>query len=247
MELSTPIRCEQLQAQPSITQNSQNSLNLSAASGSVINIIGPGHTGKSDWLKAISGIDELQSGELWLLDKNVRDFNANDWVHARTQLAYVHAETSLLSAANTLQNMMLPAVYHNLGSTDDIKQRALHILDEIDITCDLSILPAYLRKDQRYRIAVARALMLQPQALILDDPFSQLDLTAAKQFRRFLIDKVRLHNLLLITVTHDIKFALRYSDQILFMTEDKIYQFDKLNNISSSNMPEIQTFIDTEQ
>jgi ABC-type transporter Mla maintaining outer membrane lipid asymmetry ATPase subunit MlaF len=246
METTPLIHCDQIIAEIHVGDYTGNALDFNAYAGTVICIIGSGHTGKSDWLQTISGVVQPVSGSLSLLGKNTKEFQQQDWVRARTQLAYVQSDTTILSAANAVQNIMLPAIYHDLGSAPDIRDKAINLLEEIDVKCDLTLLPAYLRKDQCYRIAIARALILRPKALLLDNPFVPLDLTAANKFKRFLLNRVKTDNLLLMMVTHDIKFALKYSDQIVFMAENQIYQFDKTNNIQSCDIPEVRDYLNSE-
>lgn len=246
MTLSSLIHCEQIIAQTHVGDYNGNALDFTAHAGTVISIIGPGHTGKSDWLQTISGIVQPVSGSLSLLGKDTATFEQLDWVRARTQLAYVQSDTTILSAANALQNIMLPAIYHDLGNAPDIKNKAMNLLEEIDVKCDLKLLPAYLRKDQCFRIAIARALILDPKALLLDNPFAPLDLTAANRFKRFLLNRVKTDNLLIIMVTHDINFALKHSDQIIFMADNQIYQFNETDDIHSCDIPEVRDYLSAE-
>ena len=148
--------------------------------------------------------------------------------------------------ANALQNIILPGVYHQRGPAPELRERAVALVEEMQVDCELELLPAYLRKDQRFRIAVARAMLLEPRALLLDNPFSPLDLTASNSFKRFLLNRVRKHGLLLMLVSYDIKFALQHSDQIIFTTEDHVYLFNAANDIQSCDVPEIRQFLDTE-
>ena len=246
MEASALIHCEQIIADTHAGDYTGNALDFNAYAGTVVTIIGPGHTGKSGWLQTITGVTQPLSGSLSLLGKNIELFEQQDWVRARTQLAYIQSNTTILSAANALQNVMLPAIYHNIGSAAEIKHRAINLLDEIDVKCDLTLLPAYLRMDQRFRIAIARALILSPQALVLDNPFVPLDLTAANKFKRFLLNRVKSDNLLLIMVTHDIKFALKHSDQIIFMAENQIHLFNKTNDINACDIPTVRDYLNSE-
>lgn len=241
MENHNLIQCNRLIADIPNSGDPEFNLNLSAKAGTIISVIGSGHTGKKDWLKTIGGVSEPVSGELCLLGKNTENFTRSDWVKTRTQIAYLQSDTSILSAANALQNVMLPAMYHDLGTASEIKDQALSLLDEIAVECDLEILPAYLRKDQRFKIAVARALMLKPRALLLDNPFSVLDLEAANNLNKFLLNRVRYTDLLLILVTHDIKYALRYSDQIIFIGEH-IHTLDK-KDFTSCDIEEVNEYL----
>lgn len=240
------IQCEQIIAERHLGDYAGNALDFSAQAGTVVSIIGPGHAGKSDWLQTISGVSQPVSGSLSLLGKNIDSYQQQDWVHARTQLGYVRSDTAILSAANALQNIMLPAIYHELDSPQVIRENALGLLNELDAECDITVLPAYLRKDQRYIIAIARALILKPKALLLDHPFLPLDQIAASKFRRFLLNRVKNDNLLLIMVTHDSKFAIKHSDQILFMAEDQIHPFDKTNDIRNCDIPVVKDYMNSE-
>lgn len=245
METTALIECRQLVAAIDDNHKSADTLDFSAPAGSIVTIIGPDHTGKSNWLKTIAGIEPPVCGELRLFGKNTEDFRRADWVQARTGIAYVNTDTTILSAANALQNVMLPAVYHNMGDAQAIKQKALDLLDETTSNCDYEILPAYLRKDQRFRIAIARALILEPKVLMLDKPFTALDQSTASKLKQFLLGRVRDHQLLLIIVTHDIKFALRHSNQIIFMSSKQIHQFEGAEHINSSEIPEVRNFLET--
>jgi ABC-type transporter Mla maintaining outer membrane lipid asymmetry ATPase subunit MlaF len=246
MDTAALIQCEQIIAERHIGDYTGNALDFNAHAGTVVSIIGPGHTGKSSWLQAISGVTQPVSGTLRLLGKDTESFEQNDWVYARTQLGYVRSDTAILSAANALQNIMLPAIYHEMGSASSIREKALNLLDELDVKCDITLLPAYLRKDQCYKIAIARALILEPKALVLDHPFLLLDINAAGKFRRYLLDRVKNDNLLLMTVTHDSKFALKDSDQILFIAEDRIYQFNETNDIHDCDIPVVKNYLNAE-
>ena len=237
------IHCEQLVANDDTNSNAENKLNLEAHAGNIISIIGPDHDSKANWMKTISAVVEAKSGHLHLAGKETTQFNKDDWVRTRTQFAYVHANTTILSAANALQNLMLPAMYHKTGDTDAIRSRAQQLLKDINAGDHLELLPAYLKKEQRYKIAVARALMLEPQVLLLDSPFTALELSSIDSFKQFLLNQVRDKHLLLILVTHDVKFALKYSDQILYISEQQILQFDKNHRIQDCDDPEVCDYL----
>jgi len=233
------IHCTQLLAKHSTTSE----LNLTAHAGNIISIIGQDQESKSNLLKTIAAITEAESGHLYLAGREPTQFNQDDWVNTRTQFAYIHADTAILSAANALQNLMLPAVYHHLGSSDDNMKKAQQLLHDIQAGENLELLPAYLRKEQRYKIAVARALMLNPQALLLDSPFSALELTSIEPFQKFLLNQVKDRNILLILVTHNVSFALKYSDQIIYLSGQQIFKFDKDKRIQDCTNAEINNYL----
>ena len=243
MENSPLIHCEQLRDGGDTDIETSNTLNLSANAGEIISIIGPDHNAKSNWLKIIAGITEADSGHLHLTGKNTLTFEKDDWVKMRTQFAYVHANTAILSAANALQNMMLPVMYHKMGDANELREKAQLLLQEIGAGNNLDLLPAYLEKEQRYKIAVARALMLNQLALFLEDPFSAIELPAIWQFQQFLLNKVSADNLLLLLVTDNSQFALNHSDKIIYISKSKILHFDKQHAVQDCNDPEVQDYL----
>lgn len=237
------IQCQQLVVDYDEGSKSADQLNLTAHAGDIISIIGPDHESKANWLKTIGGIMPAGSGQLFLAGRETTQFEKEDWVHARMQFAYAHTGTTILSAANALQNLMLPAMYHKTGDADAVRAKAEKLLEDINAGDNLEQLPAHLKKEQRYKIAVARTLMLDPQALLLDSPFTALDLSSINQFQQFLLGKVRDDNLLLILVTNNIKFALEYSDQIIYISEQQMLQFDKNHRIQDCKLPEVCEYL----
>ena len=218
-------------------------MNFIANAGEVINIIGPDYSGKSAWIRMISGKETATSGDVSIFGKDLYRYNRTDWIYLRTNAAYIESDTALLSAANSLQNVMIPALYHATEKATDIMKRAERLINEISPDTDPYVLPALIRKDQRYKIAVARALILQPQAIILDNPFDLLDAATATRFKSFLLNYSKENNVLIIIVTHDIQFALQYSDKILFVSKDYIEPFHNAADLQSSDNIEINEFL----
>ena len=243
MENTALIHCQRLLVDGDEGGKIDDQLNLTAHAGSIISIIGPDHDSKTNWLKTIAGVLQPESGQLFLAGKETTQFEKQDWVRTRTQFAYAHAHTSVLSAANALQNLMLPAMYHKTGEADAVIAKAQKLLQDIDAGDHLELLPAHLKKEQRFKIAIARALMLDPQALLLDSPFTALELSSKDRFKQFLLDQVSDNNLLLILVTHDIKFALQYSDQIIYVSEQQMLKFDKKHRIQDCDHPEVCDYL----
>ena len=236
------IQAEQLTPALTAFEYEGNALDIAIRRGEIVSLIGPDYSGKSDWLRTLTGVNTPRSGVLHLLGKTVDSFTRADWVETRKQLAYVKSDNTILSAANALQNVMLPASYHHVADSKTLRTRATRLLTELGIF-DLISLPAFLRKDQRFRIAIARALILQPAALALDNPFVMLDAIAAETLQHYLIRRVQEQNMALLILTHNIEFALKVSDQILFITPSEVLRFDRQHRIQDCDKPFVQNFI----
>lgn len=224
-------------------------LDLNIARGELISIIGPPFSGKSHWLKTICGLQQQLSGRITIHGIDTLHLSAEDWAMTRIKVAYLHADTALMSAANGLDNVLAPALYHQLDKrlNDDLKnealtEKALALLKEVDPELNLLDLPAYLSKEQRFKIAVARVLLLAPDVLVLDRPFTHFDHDSKRLFQQFLMDKVN-NGLSLLLLTDDIPYALNISNRIIFVDVENLYHFDSKHAILNCDIPVINEYL----
>ena len=239
------IQCEQLIPEELPFEYHGDALDLKLGAGEVISIIGPDYSGKGNWLRAICGLEDQQSGSVYIKGLNTMNLDAEDWTMTRMKVAYLHEDTALLSAANGLANVLAPALYHHLDK--DLKkqllaEKALDLLEEIDPHINLNDLPAYLTKDHQFKIAVARALLLQPDVLALNNPFVHLTRDSKNKFKAFLENQVS-QGLSIIMVTHDTRYALDISDKIIFTNQENLIYFDSKQAILDSDIPVVNQFI----
>jgi len=164
------------------------SINLNILPSTIISIIGPVSGGKNIWLKTLSGMLELETGELILLGHNMSDMQRDDWLSLRKDIAYVGQDTSLLSVLSVMENVLLPASYHKLAGRNELIKQARSMLFEIGFNDEQAFnqLPAYVNLTQRYYAMLVRAFMLNPKVVFIDDMFSQLGATASGNINKFL-------------------------------------------------------------
>lgn len=239
------IHCENLIPQELPFDYAGSALNFELVAGEVTSIIGPNYSGKGNWIRTICGLEELSSGELFIKGINTAELSADDWTMTRIKVAYLHEDTALLSAVNGLVNVLLPALYHKLDKKlkkQMLAEKALDLLYEIDPEIDLDDLPAYISKEHRYKIAIARALLLQPDVLVLNNPFAHFNSDSKRQFKAFLKSQVE-QGLSLLLVTHDIPYALDISDKIIFANQKNLYHFNSTQAVLNCDNPEVSEFI----
>jgi len=240
------ISCSQLIPEGLPFEYAGDALNLHIDRGEVISIIGPDYSAKGNWLRTICGLEEQHCGEIYINGLNTLKLSPSEWSMTRKKVAYLHEDTALLSAASGLMNVMLPAIYHQMDKNNNkqlLKERAQELLEAIDPDIELDILPAYLSKDHQYKIAIARALLLEPDVLALNNPFAHFNPESKQRFQHFLDDQVK-HGLSLLLVTHDIPYALSNSDKIIFASRENLVIFDSPQAISDCDLPVVRQFID---
>ena len=245
MQNETIIRCQQLIPGQLGFDYKGKALDLELGRGEVISIIGPNYSGKGNWLRTICGLEDQSAGKVYIKGIDSSYISAEDWAKIRMSIAYLHEDTALLSAANGLMNVLIPALYHRLDEAPEkplLAERALNLLEEIDPQIILDELPAYLSKVHQYKIAVARALLLEPDVLALNNPFAHFNSDSKHQFQVFIENQVK-KGLSLMMVTHDISYALDISDKIIFVSREDLFYFDSKQAIFNCDVPIVNKFI----
>lgn len=224
-------------------------VNLQILPSTITSFIGPDLGGKSDWLKTLAGMNSLAKGELFLLGRSLDQMTRADWLASRKKIAFVGQDSSLLSAASLLENIKLPALYHKIGSSDEIDKNVNLLLDEIgfyDVEA-LNQLPAYVTQSQCYCAMLVRAFILKPKVVFIDNLFSQLDADVLHRVRRFLQNKVKNENVAIVINTRDMNYALNSSNVILFANRSGVTAFNDKAAFLESPVQEIKDYIQQNQ
>lgn len=236
------IQCQQVMPSELTFNHPCEGLTLDVYPGELISLIGPDYSGKSNWLKTLCGVEQQSNGEIKLLGQNIDTMSAKDWARTRTKIAYLPFDSALISAANVLQNVLLAARYHQLEKEPVLEQRARDLLKELDEELRLNELPAYLRKDQQYKVALARALILEPAVLILDAPFTLFDIESTKKTQQYLLEKVR-QGLSLIQISHDIPYVLESSTKFVFLNKEILHIFHSKRDVLNCDIPAVREYL----
>lgn len=177
-------------------------VNLKIKSGQVVALVGPSGCGKTTLLHLCAGLLNLTSGHI------SSNFEST---------AFMFQEPRLLPWKNAIDNIAL-----GLKARKVAKKKIERISTEIGLTMglatdDLDKFPHELSGGMQQRVALARALVLQPDLLLLDEPFSALDIGLKTELYGLLIEQFIQHNAAVLMITHDLMEAVRLSDRILLM------------------------------
>ncbi|MCK5667218.1 MAG: ATP-binding cassette domain-containing protein, partial [Thiotrichaceae bacterium] len=236
------IECSNLIANTASSRALTQGIDLKVESGEIIVLTGAEKSGKNDWLKTMSGIFYPVSGSINYFGKNSRKFSNDERSQLREKIAYVTTDVNLLSVINGLANVMLPAIYHKLGTIDEIRDIALDLISELGIDDGLELLPADMHNEQRFLLMVARSLMLKPRILFLEKPFCSLDTVSSEHFKNFLKHLAKQKNTTIIISTQDINFIRQYADQVVYVSLDKLFSFASADDFLNCNHTQITTF-----
>lgn len=219
-------------------------LSLRVGAGRLVCLLGPAGGGKSLWLRALAGVDPPAAGRLEILGVNVERLNADAWRQLRRRAGFVPTGAPLLSVSSGLANVMLPALYHGTVREPQARSQALEILAYLGYQGPTDKLPAYLHPHERLLLAIARCLMLSPQLLFLDEPFYMTDELHRRREAALYRRLARERGLAMFVATHNLGFAKRAADDILFIRRGAVQHFAGWPAFADSGQPEVRAFLD---
>jgi sulfate transport system ATP-binding protein len=197
-------------------------LNLQIPSGELVALLGPSGSGKTSLLRIIAGLEVPDSGEVL--------FDGQDTTHTDVRerhVGFVFQHYALFSHMTIFENVafgLRVRPKQTRPSEGEIRKKVTELLKLVQLDWIADRYPHQLSGGQRQRIALARALAVEPQVLLLDEPFGALDAKVRKELRRWLR---RLHDEMHVTsvfVTHDQEEAMEVADRIVVMNEGRIEQ-----------------------
>lgn len=177
--------------------------------GEFVSIVGPSGNGKSTLLNMITGIDRPSDGEVIVTGQKVHKMSENELATWRGEhVGIIFQFFQMLPALSLLQNVMLPMDFANKYRPRERKQRAMYLLEIVDLTDQASKLPGMVSGGQQQRAAIARALANDPPLVVADEPTGNLDSRTAGDVFDLFIRLVEEGKTLLM-VTHDKELARR--------------------------------------
>lgn len=191
-------------------------LDLSVRRGEMVCLVGPKGTGKTQLLRALAGLEPPGSGSVDLIGRRTDGLDAAAWLDLRRRAAFIISEAPLLSVVDALVNVTLPANYHAIAPSAEVRVAALAVLERIGWQGDLTLLPAFLDEHQRRLLALARCLILKPVVLFMDEPFRMSDVSGWRHFGSVFETLRRDDGLAVLMVTHNMPFVREVDARVLF-------------------------------
>ncbi|TNJ48036.1 ABC transporter ATP-binding protein [Phaeobacter sp. B1627] len=200
-------------------------VDITAKRGDVVSLIGSSGSGKSTLLRCCNLLEDSQQGEIlfkgepinWRGEgQNRHPSDARQVLRIRTNLSMVFQQFNLWSHMTILQNVMEAPLTVLKRDRDEVEASARKYLDKVGIADKCDVYPAQLSGGQQQRAAIARALCMEPEALLFDEPTSALDPELEQEVVRVIKDLAAEGRTMLI-VTHDMRLAADVSNQIVFL------------------------------
>ena len=218
-------------------------LSFSLMRGEILSLFGGSGTGKSVCLRSIIGLEKPDSGEIIFQGIDICKLTEKSLTGIRRKIGYVFQNGALFDSMAVKDNLAYPLIEHTSLTDDEIAKKISAILDLIGMKGSEELLPASLSGGMQKRVGLARAIILEPEIILYDEPTAGLDPQNTKNLIEIMA-KLRSHGRAGIFVTHDIPAALEVSDRIAILHNKKIHIVDTVENIKKSNDPVVRAFIE---
>lgn len=200
-------------------------LNLTIPRGHSLAILGVSGAGKSTLIHILGTLDHPTSGTVLFDDVNVFEWDKKKISEFRNKtIGFVFQFHNLLPEFNSLENTMMPALIHGV-SYRKAKDRAETILNEVGLGDRMTHKPGELSGGEQQRVAVARALIMEPEIILADEPTGNLDSETGKKIEDILLDLNRTKQITIVVVTHNKSLADRMS-QSIGLRDGKIHNYE---------------------
>ena len=203
--------------------NTQVITNISATfeKGKTNLIIGQSGSGKTVLMKCLLGLYDVDNGEIFFDDKKYDKDNISNMSNLRKQIGMVFQGSALFDSMTVLDNIMFPLRMFSSKSESDMISRAKEVIKRVDLKDSDDKYPSEISGGMKKRVAIARAIVLNPKYLFCDEPNSGLDPKTAIIIDKLIQEITVEYNITTIINTHDMNSVMEIGDKIIFLVEGK--------------------------
>jgi glutamate/aspartate transport system ATP-binding protein len=192
----------------------------SVAKGEVVVVCGPSGSGKSTLIKTVNGLETITSGEIRVDGIKVNDRKTN-LPKLRARIGMVFQNFELFPHISVTENLILAQTKVLGRSREEARAKGLSLLDRVGLKVQADKYPGQLSGGQQQRVAIARALAMDPIAMLFDEPTSALDPEMITEVLDIMVALAK-ENMTMMVVTHEMGFAKKVANRVIFMDQGKI-------------------------
>lgn len=221
-------------------------LTFDVQKGTAFGILGRSGTGKSVILKHMIGLIKPDEGRIDIEGRNIVDMNRQELAGVRQRIGFLFQNSALFDSISVAENVAFPLRRHKKWSDERLHEQVKNSLAHVGLEKDGGKMPASLSGGMKKRAGLARALAMDPDILLVDEPSSGLDPVTSEEIDNLLRRLKSDQNVTLVFVTHNMVSARNIGDELMFLEGGKIVARGSPDSLEQSDHPLVQKFMQFE-
>ena len=218
-------------------------IDLEVGGGETLTVLGRSGAGKSVMLKLLIGLQKPDSGEIEIDGEELTAMRLDDLNRIRKRVGFLFQNAALYDSLTVEENVAFPLRRHTKLTNSELRDRVSELLSRVGMAEDARKMPADVSGGMKKRVGLARALALDPEILLLDEPTAGLDPITGSEITELIRELQRERNISSIVVTHDMRSVEDVADRVAMLNEGRILIEGTLGDLKQSDHPLVSAFI----
>ena len=226
------------------SQKVLNGISLTVTRGETLAVLGRSGTGKSVLLRLIIGLEKPDSGSVRIHGQDITGMPLDEIGDIRKKMGFLFQQGALYDSLTIEQNVAFPLRHHKKTmSKSDQDERVSALLAEVGMAGQSEKMPSDISGGMRKRVGLARALVLEPDILLLDEPTAGLDPISAAEIDELVLKLQAEHHMASIVVTHDLHSAKTIADRLALLNEGNVVIVGSFQDLQESDIEFVGEFL----
>jgi len=225
------------------TQKVLDGFSLNVAHGETVAVLGRSGTGKSVLLRLLIGLQNPDSGHIWIQGQEISGLEGKPLNEIRKKIGFLFQQGALYDSLTVEENVEFPLSRHTTLSAQERKSRAIELLESVGMERDVEKMPSQISGGMQKRVGLARALVLGPAIVFLDEPTAGLDPITASEIGALISLLQEKHKMTSLVVTHDLHGARHFANRLVMLDRGKVLFEGKFEDLQKSTDPFVMQYL----
>jgi phospholipid/cholesterol/gamma-HCH transport system ATP-binding protein len=218
--------------------------NMELYEGENVVVMGKSGSGKSVMIKCLIGLEQIDSGSIIIMGKDMNNITSEDLNEIRTEVGFLFQGSALYDSMSVRENLEFPLRRHTkkFGVIEDTTKLVMEALKNVGLENTINLMPNELSGGMKRRIALARTLILQPKIILYDEPTTGLDPITSKEIILLMKTIQQTYKTSSIIITHDIDCARVIANRMILLIDGINYAEGTFQELAASKDPKVEAF-----
>ena len=212
--------------------------------GETMVILGGSGSGKSTLIRALIGLEKPRAGEIWIKGRNIAKISQSEMDEIRKNMGISFQGGALFGSMTVGENVALPLREHTNLEDSTIEIIVRMKLEQVGLSNYENYMPAQLSGGMKKRAAVARAMAMDPEVLLFDEPSAGLDPIIAAGIDELIMSLKKIFEMTIVVVTHELASAFLIADRMILLDKGNIVAIGSKEELRASTHPRVRQFLD---